>query len=268
MCTKDCAKRLLFLFNFILWLGGAFLLGVGIWIKINPTMVNYLHAVNVSASDPLLQFASWVLMIAGGVSFFVGIVGCCGAMREHQGLLFLYAFLLALIMLAEIAAAILALMYHNQIETGLITGMRKQITNDYTTNSSTFIAWNYLQQELKCCGAANYTDYIYSQWWNTSRVYVNNTQQYVPDSCCVSLGSSPNNLQPVNWVQCQKDAGRQYTSSQQLFTQGCLTQLNDWITNHSLVLMLVGFALGCSQMLGLVIALCLRTAIKTQGKPV
>lgn len=70
-------------------LGGAFLLGVGIWVKVDPEMLNYLHTVNVSASDPLLQYAAWVLMICGAVSFIVGIVGCCGAMREHQGLLFL-----------------------------------------------------------------------------------------------------------------------------------------------------------------------------------
>lgn len=70
-------------------LGGAFLLAIGVWVKVDPTMVMYLHVVNVSPSDPLLQYAACVFMVAGGLSFFVGIVGCCGAMREHQGLLFL-----------------------------------------------------------------------------------------------------------------------------------------------------------------------------------
>lgn len=269
MCTKDCAKRLLFLFNFLLWLGGAFLLGVGIWVKVDPQMLNYLHTVNVSASDPLLQYAAWVLMICGAVSFIVGIVGCCGAMREHQGLLFLYALFLILIMLAEIIGAVLALMYRNQIEAELAVGMKKQLTYDFTNNSTTMITWNYVQQKLKCCGGANFTDYVYSNWWNTSRAYINKTQQYVPDSCCASApDSDPNHPMLLNWMQCQNDARTRNMNSAAFYTQGCMNQVNQWISEHTLILILVGFGIGSSQMLGLVIALCLRSTIKAQAKAV
>lgn len=254
------------MFNFLLWLGGAFLLGVGIWMKVDPTIVNYLEVVNVDKSDPLLHYAAWVLMISGAVSFFIGIVGCCGAMREHQGLLFLYAVLLVIIMIAEIAAAIIALYYRSQIENSLASGMQKQITQNFVTNSSTYFAWNFLQQEMKCCGANNFTDYVNSVWWNTSRVKINNTQQYIPDSCCTSWGSNAKNPQVVNWVGCQKDASYLNTNSVNFYTKGCLNSVNDWINGHSLLLILIGFGVGFSQLLGCIIAICLRKSIKEEAK--
>ena len=70
-------------------MGGAALLGFGIWMKVDPTLVNYLLVVNIRGTDPLLAHAALVFMVVGGVVFITGFCGCIGALREHQGLIFI-----------------------------------------------------------------------------------------------------------------------------------------------------------------------------------
>lgn len=61
---------------------------IGTWIMLDPTIINNLHVITVEDNDRLLTLASYVLIAAGALSFIVGIVGCVGALREHQALLF------------------------------------------------------------------------------------------------------------------------------------------------------------------------------------
>jgi hypothetical protein len=75
--------------------GGAVLVGVAVWMCMDPTIVNYLHVIEIQDNDNLLTLASYVLLAAGALSFIVGLLGCLGAIREHQGLLFLVCSLLS-----------------------------------------------------------------------------------------------------------------------------------------------------------------------------
>jgi hypothetical protein len=70
-------------------IGGAGLLAFGLWMKLDPTLVNYLVLVNIRGTDPILAYAAYIFMAAGGLAIIVGFFGCCGAMRGSQGLLFL-----------------------------------------------------------------------------------------------------------------------------------------------------------------------------------
>ena len=68
-------------------LAGGGLLGIGIWMKLDETIVNYLHVVNVAGSDPLLDHAATLFIAVGGFVFLVGFLGCCGALRKNQACL-------------------------------------------------------------------------------------------------------------------------------------------------------------------------------------
>lgn len=257
MCEKTCLKILLFVFNFLLWLGGGLLVATGVLMLIDHTIVNYLHIVNIKDDDDLLRIAAYVLIAAGGISFFVGLFGCCGAIREHQGLLFVYAALLILILLIEVAGAVLAFYYRSQIENGLMDAMKKQVKEDYITNSTTWTAWNLLQQKMKCCGVVNGSDdYLNSRWYNE-------TKQAVPVSCCVSNSSDADTVVPLDSKRCEADAKSRKKPSDFYYSDGCLNQLEEWAKSKTLILTIIAFALGLSQILGVLLACSLRTVLKT-----
>ena len=73
----------------MLQLAGGGLLGIGIWMKVDETIVNYLKVVNVDQSDPLIEHASTLFIVVGAYVFIVGFLGCCGALRKNQAMLFL-----------------------------------------------------------------------------------------------------------------------------------------------------------------------------------
>lgn len=251
----ECSKKLLYLFNFVFWIGGAALVGFGLWMKMDPTLVNYLVVVNIRGTDPMLTYAAYIFIVAGGLALIIGFLGCCGAMRESQPLIFAYIVFLVVIMAAEIVGGVLALLYRGQIEAHLITSMELQLKFDYSPGTKEMQAWDFLQQQHKCCGGNNSTDYKFSKWWNETRTYINQTQQMevVPNSCC-EPGSSI--------LACQRDANLTFTGSKQFFGTGCYKVLESWIKKHSLIMMILGLAIGGAQVFSFIAACCVRNAMK------
>ncbi|KAK2140731.1 hypothetical protein LSH36_1264g00007 [Paralvinella palmiformis] len=303
--SYECSKKLLYLFNFVFWIGGAALVGFGLWMKLDPTLVNYLVVVNIRGTDPMLSYAAYIFIAAGGLALIIGFLGCCGAMRESQPLIFavgtsrfsdmLYIYIyiyiyiacgmeeniqwhnnhvmrisfhsfysvilmqyivfLVLIMAAEIVGGVLALLYRGQIEAHLIKSMELQLKYDYSPGTKEMQAWDFLQQQHKCCGGNNSTDYKFSKWWNETRTYINQTKQLevVPNSCC-EPGSSI--------LACQRDANLTFTGSKQFFGGGCYKVLEGWIKKHSLIMMILGLAIGGAQVFSFIAACCVRSAMK------
>lgn len=65
-------------------LGGACLLGIGIWVMVDPTGFR-----EIVAANPLLITGAYILLAMGGLLFLLGFLGCCGAVRENKCLLLL-----------------------------------------------------------------------------------------------------------------------------------------------------------------------------------
>lgn len=70
-------------FRFLrLQLGGSFLLGVGVWVLVDPTGFR-----EIVAANPLLFTGVYIILGMGGMLFLLGFLGCCGAIRENKCLL-------------------------------------------------------------------------------------------------------------------------------------------------------------------------------------
>lgn len=69
-------------FSFSEQLGGSFLLGVGIWVLVDPTGFR-----EIVAANPLLFTGVYVILAMGSMLFLLGFLGCCGAIRENKCLL-------------------------------------------------------------------------------------------------------------------------------------------------------------------------------------
>lgn len=260
MCSVGCAKVILFSFNFVFWLAGGGVFGIGLWMKLDETIVNYLEVVNIDQSDDLISHAAWLFIVVGAFVFVVGFLGCCGALRGSQCLLFLYALLVLVVMAAEIVAAVLALIYKQRVENHLRESMERQVKEEYGKNTATGAAWDFLQTRLKCCGGDSLEDYRNSEWFNNTRV--NSTGMYVPATCCKLANDDPQHPMPIDMTLCQTDAMDKREGSAYVNNAGCYESLHNWFTRQSLILMIIGFAVGAIQVIGFVTACCLRSALK------
>lgn len=106
----SCMKYLMFVFNFFIFLGGACLLGLGIWVIVDPTGFR-----EIVAANPLLLTGAYTLLAMGGLLFLLGFLGCCGAVRENKCLLLFFFLFILIIFLAELSAAILAFIFRENV---------------------------------------------------------------------------------------------------------------------------------------------------------
>uniref|UniRef100_A0ACB8G483 Tetraspanin-18 n=1 Tax=Sphaerodactylus townsendi TaxID=933632 RepID=A0ACB8G483_9SAUR len=102
----SCMKYLMFVFNFFIFMGGTCLLGVGIWVIVDPTGFR-----EIVATNPLLFTGAYIMLAMGAMLFLLGFLGCCGAIRENKCLLLFFFMFILLIFLAELSAAILAFIF-------------------------------------------------------------------------------------------------------------------------------------------------------------
>ncbi|XP_013396016.1 CD9 antigen isoform X2 [Lingula anatina] len=250
-CGAKCAKFMLIVFNTIFWLSGAAVLGVGIWLRIDPSILKYQQVVSIDSEDPMLEYAAYALIAAGAFVFLVGFCGCCGALRESKFMLGMYIFFMVLIMAVELAAGILAVAYKDKVETQLKAYMVTSIKNKYMTNNTIGAAWNLVQYNHECCGANNYTDYHNSKWSNASGIHV------APTCCKMDPGKDPDKIQPVNYQVCQTEANAGTPSPTQLHSKGCYEAVKAWFLNHAVVVIAVGCGIAGVELFGFIFAICL-----------
>uniref|UniRef100_A0A8C1RN21 Tetraspanin n=1 Tax=Cyprinus carpio TaxID=7962 RepID=A0A8C1RN21_CYPCA len=174
-------KTMMFLFNGIIFLAGAAILGVGIWVKVDSgSVLSFLQNIQ-GAPGELGQVLNvgYLLIAVGAVLVILGFLGCCGAIRESKCMLLLFFIIILLVFIAEVAGAIVLLVFKPLAE-NLIkqvgTEVVKSIRNDYGKNPDVTGLWNTTMTSLKCCGFNNYTDF-------TNSYFVNDTKSY-PFQCC------------------------------------------------------------------------------------
>uniref|UniRef100_A0AAX7V1X5 Tetraspanin n=1 Tax=Astatotilapia calliptera TaxID=8154 RepID=A0AAX7V1X5_ASTCA len=144
----SCIKYLMFVFNFLIFLGGSFLLGVGVWVLVDPTGFR-----EIVATNPLLFTGVYIILGMGGMLFLLGFLGCCGAIRENKCLL--------LFLTREY--------------------FTKELKKHYQgyNNSDVFTStWNAIMTTFDCCGVNSPEDF------KESMFRMMNQNHVVPEACC------------------------------------------------------------------------------------
>ncbi|XP_071760010.1 tetraspanin-2a [Centroberyx gerrardi] len=144
-----CVKYLLFVFNFIFWLSGSFVLAVGLWLRFDPDTVQLLTG---DGAPETFFIAVYILIGAGGLMMLVGFFGCFGAVRESQCLLASFFACLMIIFGAEIAAGVFGFINKEQIVEEVQKFYSSSIADNSNSNS-TAIASMY-HTVLNCCGGS------------------------------------------------------------------------------------------------------------------
>nr|AYM45136.1 ATP-binding cassette subfamily A member 1-like protein [Carassius auratus] len=169
----SCIKYLMFVFNFLIFLGGSFLIGVGVWVVVDPTGFR-----EIVAANPLLFTGVYIILAMGGMLFLLGFLGCCGAIRENKCLLLFFFMLILIIFLAELAAAILAFIFREHLTREHFTKELKMHYQGYNNTDVFTSTWNAIMNTFDCCGVNSPEDF------EESFFRLINRGEVVPEACC------------------------------------------------------------------------------------
>ncbi|XP_056096097.1 CD63 antigen [Rhinichthys klamathensis goyatoka] len=224
-----CVKYLLFFFNFIFWLCGLALIVLGTLVH-----VSFLNTAIIKeySGSPL------VLIIVGVIIFFIAFFGCCGAWKESQCMITVFAVLLSLIVIIEIGTAIAGYVLGGKLPATLEKGFKVMIT-EYNKTKEDRDAVDAIQKQFKCCGG------------NSSQDWVNFTSSHttVPDSCCINV---------------TKDCGiGAIHDAKKIYTDGCNLILEKLLKENILWFAVGALVVAFVQITGIVLACILMQAIRS-----
>ncbi|KAM8973723.1 tetraspanin-11-like [Pelodytes ibericus] len=227
-------KYLLFLYNFMFWMGGTAVIGMGTW-----TLVEKSSYITFLATSTL-SVSAYILLFAGGVVMVTGFLGCCAMMREHKCCLSVYLLIIISVYVAELAAGILAYLYYETISEELKENLNQTIIDSYAAPGKEYITdvIDHLQEDFRCCGSDSYADWKYSTYINSEQ----SGDRVVPDSCCKTI--SPH---------CGK---RDHPSNIFRVERGCITKLEEFLQEHLLLIGAVSVGIACFQLIGVFLSAC------------
>ncbi|XP_057654103.1 CD63 antigen-like [Diorhabda carinulata] len=233
---RGYSRYMLIIFNLIFVITGVVIISVGISSKA------YFHEFD-KLMDNKYFYISDLLIVIGVVIFLIAFFGCCGAIKENACMTTTYSTLLVIIFVLELTVGIVAVVLKGDVEQFLDNRLHetmKQYGNK-TFNETTAI-WDAVQNQFKCCGVDNYTD-----WYN---ILHNNID--LPLSCCkIPPGSTS--------FTC---------NSNNTYKVGCLQEFGDFVSYNISYVEGIGIGLAVIQLLGIIFSCCLSKFIRSDYETV
>lgn len=253
-CGVWIGKYVLCIFNFLFFVLGTIVLGIGIWLAVDKAsliallkMVENEH-INQFTQPQVIEQLAYVLIAIGGIMFLMSFMGYCGAIRESKCLLTTYGTFMILLLIAEIVAGGLAAFYKDTARNETKTFLQSTITKYYTSREHTdavTLMWNQMMSTFACCGVNDYRDFDMSTAWA-----VNKGNRTIPEVCCV--------LKDVkNMVPRDEDCVTNPTEANSFFKRGCYEVFTDWIVTNRELLVAVLLSVGFVHLLAIFLAFCL-----------
>ncbi|RVE69073.1 hypothetical protein OJAV_G00074030 [Oryzias javanicus] len=237
-------KIMMFIFNGIIFLAGAAILGVGIWVKVDSNSILSFITKLQNAPQELNQALNvgYLLIAIGAVLVLIGFLGCCGASKESRCMLLLFFIIILLVFIAEVAGAIVVLAFRPMLDKVLgKVGVElvSNIKKDYGKNPDVTGLWNSTMSTLHCCGFNNFTDFTNSSY------YKNNNNSY-PPQCCLQTEQS------CNQITAEKKA-----------VLGCFPQFKKLIDENAVVIIGVALGIAALEICAMVVSMFLYCRIKS-----
>jgi len=172
----------MFLFNFLIFLGGLTVFGAAIWIHVDAASFNeILTAQNVDAPTSLFDFI-YLVMVVGAVTCIIGFFGCYGAMKESKFFLIAFFVSMVCIFIAQVVGGILAFTNIPAAKDLALKSMTQ-----YGSNPVLSDAWDSVQSLLDCCGVNGIDDWVV-QLNSTSPQYYNESISTCPTQSADDIG--------------------------------------------------------------------------------
>ncbi|CAD1475979.1 unnamed protein product, partial [Heterotrigona itama] len=141
--------------------GGA-ALAVGVWLFADSSSfadligkLDQTDILNKTDAD-VIRIISYILILAGALTFLISFLGYCGAMFESR----------CLLCVAE------------QGTRNFLKSTIKYYASNIDKTETITVAWDGIMTQLHCCGVDNYLDFRESINWTS-------TDKIVPEACCM-----------------------------------------------------------------------------------
>ncbi|KAF5272067.1 hypothetical protein FQA39_LY01150 [Lamprigera yunnana] len=222
-------KFFLCLLSFIFLVAGIFTVTIGSIISINYDNFDlFLASYHVKPVLVVIAFGAFTITI----SFF----GCLGAIKKSTILVNLFALLLFILLLVEVALAIAITVYccdiGDTVEANMRTGM-----GSYKSNEHMKASWDLTQEVLQCCGVRNSIGW--AKYHVPGHVVTISKFKYtVPKSCCTT--------------------GECY----EIYDKGCLTVLGNYVDHSTKVLLYIAFGNIVVKIFAIILAVMLAKSIR------
>jgi len=225
-----CIKYMLFISNFMFVMVGFLLISIGSTISaVYNDFELFLEAHHFKPAQ--------LLIAVGIIIFFVALFGCIGAIKESTMLVNLYAFLLFILLILQISAAIAAYVMRSDVFAKIESNMKDALP-DYSNSSEARYSWDFMQEHLYCCGVHSYEDWAYIN--TTISTTFNQTLPNIPKSCC-------------KYPDCRDG---------EIYGDGCLDRLTYIVSESALMLGVGATCAAFVQLLGVIFAYMLAKTIR------
>ncbi|CAB3234667.1 unnamed protein product [Arctia plantaginis] len=239
-CGMNCVKYLLVVFNALFMICGI--------VIIAAACVDMGMIKGFAGMEPTGHETDIVLIAIGVFIIVVAAFGCFGAWKESPKLLYIFAGFLIVIILLELSVGIAAAALRPQIEGTLKTQLRSSFIKNKSTKDEddTYKEfWDRIQSNLECCGITGPDNYAASE------------PRINPSfSCCPDDGTDRSD--EIKRSDC--------LSSEKYYKEGCENKVLGTVHSAGLTVIVCGILFCFLEAFGIVLALWLAHAIKTQGK--
>ncbi|ESO01903.1 hypothetical protein HELRODRAFT_188517 [Helobdella robusta] len=172
-----CTKYSVFFLNFMIWMSGLIILGLAIYLRMDPTF-NNIAMVGYTHHNATFHIFCYFLVFFGSIVTFLGFLGCCSSYQESFSMLGLFVSVLILFLIAEVGMASWLIMQRNGMKTSVSETMQKYITDHYGDDIFTDDPIDHLQDSFRCCGSIGPADYQSSRWLNNTSHHVHNKHEH------------------------------------------------------------------------------------------
>ncbi|CAF1336966.1 unnamed protein product [Rotaria magnacalcarata] len=227
-----CAKYILLFFNLLIWLTGGAFLSCGILVLYKRDLHELFALLSYDSQlVPSFHNVGYVLIGVGALVFIVGLLGCCGSVRESRLLLGLYVFFIILVMGGELAVAMYTVVLGDEWDRSLPNTLKSRLsTYNYTVPQRFEYDLDTVQKQFSCCGIHGSSDFHDNTDY---KIYGNR----LPSSCCNILS---------NGICTESDSYR----------LGCFQIINDNIQLYSKLIVTVGVGIALLELTALIMAVC------------
>jgi len=225
-----CIRITLVVFNLFIWLLGAAITALGIWIKTDKEFWKIQSNLDVT------QFtaASWVLIFIGIFIMLIGFIGCYGAMMSKMCFLIIFVIIVCIILVMEII--VMALVWTAVSNKNVLADVKlkaKTAMNEMMEDDKKREFIELIQAKLHCCGVDGPGDY----------------------------GIDSGKVKPIPRSCTDKETGSPYTL-------GCYDAIVTYLKGKAAVVGGIAVAVFLLQLGALVFSICIICGLKQAGNAV
>jgi len=242
---SSLVKYLLFFTNFLIFILGLAVFGLGIWVIVDkPSFLDLFeqaqHAAgeDVNINVELYSSAAYILMVVAALVVLIAFFGCCGAIKENKCMLGTYFTLILAMFIVMVVGAVLG--YSGNLEENIKNPLNKALAayddnpKAGSSKAAYKTAWNEVQQELKCCGVESVKD-----WTSGNFTTWEPTDANKPEGCCAVFRSGEE-VTTDDKTKCRKSL--EGPNSETYYFEGCYSKIKRIIEDNQNKV--VGVAIG------------------------